>query len=311
MCIRDSNGSSCGVLAAVAACTRWGDEVLVARNSHKSLYNALYQNNLQAHYLCPEQIPGFQAAGGITAQMVKHALQKHPNVKLIAITSPTYEGVVSDVKAIAYAAHARGIPLLVDEAHGAHLGLADGFPGGAVQAGADLVVQSVHKTLPSLTQTAVLHLNGSLVSPVSVSYTHLVLSIGAGYIFYRLFNKFQARYQKDMRRFVIIAFVFCLILAYCAESLFGVADITGAYIAGVLISNTQRTKYIAARFDTLSYILLSPIFFASIGLKVSLPSMTGTIILFAVLLMIVAVLTKVIGCGLGAKLCKMTNMRCV
>lgn len=162
------NGSSCGVLSAVAACTKWGDEVLIARNSHKSLYNALYQNNLQAHYLCPEQIPGFQAAGGITAQMVEHALQKHPNVKLIAITSPTYEGVVSDVKAIAYAAHARGIPLLVDEAHGAHLGLADGFPGGAVQAGADLVVQSVHKTLPSLTQTAVLHLNGSLVSPVSV-----------------------------------------------------------------------------------------------------------------------------------------------
>lgn len=138
-----------------------------------------------------------------------------------------------------------------------------------------------------------------------------VLSIGAGYIFYRLFNKFQARYQKDMRRFVIIAFVFCLILAYCAESLFGVADITGAYIAGVLISNTQRTKYIAARFDTLSYILLSPIFFASIGLKVSLPSMTGTIILFSVLLMIVAVLTKVIGCGLGAKLCRMTNLECL
>ena len=100
--------------------------------------------------------------------MVERALQKHPNVKLVAVTSPTYEGVISDVKAIACAAHARGIPLLVDEAHGAHLGLADGFPGGAVQAGADLVVQSVHKTLPSLTQTAVLHLNGSLVSPVSV-----------------------------------------------------------------------------------------------------------------------------------------------
>ena len=78
-----------------------------------------------------------------------------------------------------------------------------------------------------------------------------------------------------------------------------------------MISNTQRTKYIAARFDTLSYILLSPIFFASIGLKVSLPSMTGTIILFAVLLMVVAVLTKIVGCGLGAKLCHMTNQECL
>ena len=129
-----------------------------------------------------------------------------------------------------------------------------------------------------------------------------ILSLGAGYVFYRLFNKFQARYQKDMRRFVIIAFVFCLFLAYCAESFFGVADITGAYIAGVLISNTQRTKYIAARFDTLSYILLSPIFFARIGLNVSLQSMKGTIILFAVLLMVIAVLTNIIGCGLGENL---------
>ncbi|HIU32574.1 MAG TPA: cation:proton antiporter [Candidatus Caccousia avistercoris] len=138
-----------------------------------------------------------------------------------------------------------------------------------------------------------------------------LLALGAGYVFYRLFNRFQARYQRDMRRFVIIAFVFCLFLSYCAEEFFGVADITGAYIAGVLISNTQRTKYIAARFDTLSYILLSPIFFASIGLKVSLPSMTGSIILFSVLLMLVAILSKIVGCGLGAKLCHFTNKECV
>lgn len=162
------NGSSCGVLAGIAACTQWGDEVLVSRNSHKSLYHALYQNNLFPHYLCPEIIPGFEAAGGITPQAMETALREHPNVKLVAITSPTYEGVISDVKAIADLVHEKGIPLLVDEAHGAHLGFAPGFPKSAVQCGADLVVQSLHKTLPSLTQTAVLHLNGSLVQPAAV-----------------------------------------------------------------------------------------------------------------------------------------------
>lgn len=125
-----------------------------------------------------------------------------------------------------------------------------------------------------------------------------------GMIFYFLYKKWTSSYKKDMRRFVIVAFAFCLFMAFCAERFFGVADITGAYIAGVVISNTKSVKYIASRFDTLSYMLLSPIFFASIGLKVVLPQMTKAIILFAVVLVIVAVLTKVIGCGLGARACR-------
>lgn len=128
-----------------------------------------------------------------------------------------------------------------------------------------------------------------------------------GYLFYKFFNWYCGRYSKDMRRFVILAFVFCLLLSFCAEEFFGVADITGAFIAGLIISNTQRSKYIMSRFETLSYILLSPIFFASIGIKVSLPAMTGTIIVFTVLLTIIAIISKIIGCGLGAKLCKFTN----
>lgn len=131
-----------------------------------------------------------------------------------------------------------------------------------------------------------------------------------GVAFYFLFNKLQKHYNKDMRRFVILAFVFCLLLSYCAERFFGVADITGAFIAGLAVSNTQRTTYIASRFETVSYVLLSPVFFASIGLKVELPNMTPSIILFSVLLVVVAILTKIIGCGLGAKLCRYTNAEC-
>lgn len=130
-----------------------------------------------------------------------------------------------------------------------------------------------------------------------------VVAVIAGLIFYKLFKLWTDRYKKDMRRFVIVAFVFCLILSYVAEEFFGVADITGSFIAGLIISNTQKTKYIASRFSTLSYMLLSPMFFASIGLKVSLPEMTTAIIVFSVVLVIVACLTKVVGCGLGALLC--------
>lgn len=138
-----------------------------------------------------------------------------------------------------------------------------------------------------------------------------IFSIPVGILFFYGFRKWTELYQKDMRRFTIIAFVFCLVMSYVAERFFGVADITGAYIAGLIISNSQRSKYIASRFDTLSYMLISPIFFASVGLKVQIPSMSGTIILFAVILTIVASITKIVGCGLGAKISKYSNKEAV
>lgn len=122
-----------------------------------------------------------------------------------------------------------------------------------------------------------------------------------GFLFHKIFVKWIDRYSKDMRRFVIVSFVFCLLLAFIAEEFFGVADITGAFIAGLIISNTKRTRYINARFETLSYILLSPIFFASVGIKVELTTMSILIVLFTLLLLIAAVSSKVIGCFLGAK----------
>jgi Kef-type K+ transport system membrane component KefB len=138
-----------------------------------------------------------------------------------------------------------------------------------------------------------------------------VLAVIVGIIFNKLFTKWSGAAEKDLRRHVIISFVFCLILAYVAEEFFGVADITGAFVAGLAISSTPRSEYITHRFDTLSYMLLAPVFFASIGLKVSIPEMTGELILFTVLLCIVAVITKVIGCGIGAKICKFSNKEAV
>ena len=134
-----------------------------------------------------------------------------------------------------------------------------------------------------------------------------IFAIIACYLFHILYAKWTST-KKDLRRYAITAFAFCLLLSFCAEFFFGVADITGAYIAGLAIAKTPKTEYVTKRFDTLSCLLLSPIFFASIGLKVNLSGMTSSIWIFAIILTIVAVLTKILGCGLGAKMFRFSNI---
>ncbi len=137
-----------------------------------------------------------------------------------------------------------------------------------------------------------------------------VFAIVVGYLFYRGYKYWMSQADRMRHRHVIIAFVFCLLMAYVAEHLFGVADITGAYIAGLIISNTERSEYLQEKYDILSYLLLSPVFFANIGISVELPKMTPTIILFTLIFVIVAVLTKIVGCGLGAKMCGYQPHQC-
>ena len=129
------------------------------------------------------------------------------------------------------------------------------------------------------------------------------VSMVIGLAAHKLIEKWFDRYEKVHRRFSILSFAFCLLFAYCAEEFFGVADITGAFIAGLIISGTSRSSYVKMRIETLSYLLISPVFFASIGLKFVLPEMTTSILIFSVLLLVISVLSKILGCGLGAKLC--------
>lgn len=133
------------------------------------------------------------------------------------------------------------------------------------------------------------------------------LSVVVGLLLHRSIEKWMNAYGRDRKRFAIILFAFCLIYSYLAERFFGVADITGAFIAGLVISNTTRATYVTSRCETISYMLLSPVFFASIGVKVEIPEMNASILLFGVLLLIIAVASKVVGCGLGARLCRYTN----
>lgn len=133
----------------------------------------------------------------------------------------------------------------------------------------------------------------------------------AGFIFSKAMEHSMNRYNMDLRRFVILSFVFCLLLSFCAEHFFGVADITGAFMAGLVLSNTPRKHYIMNRFETTAYMLLSPIFFASIGIKVIVPEMTPALIALSIALVIIAMITKVLGCGIGAKICRYTTKEAI
>ena len=140
---------------------------------------------------------------------------------------------------------------------------------------------------------------------------YFIFVIGVGVIVYKLFDTWMKYENGDKRRFITAALVFCLLLSYISEEIFGVADITGAFIAGLIISNVYRKEYVARRLDIISYSLLSQVFFASIGLKVALDNMSIGIVFFVITLTIVAILTQTIGAGIGAKICKFSNRECI
>lgn len=158
------NGSTCGILAAISSATDMRDTILIARNCHKSVYNAALLKELNLRYIYPNRIAEYDIADAVSPYDVKTALEACPECKAVIITSPTYEGIVSDIKEISSIVHEKGKILIVDEAHGAHFGLAQGMPENAVRQGADIVIHSLHKTLPSMTQTAILHVNGPRIN---------------------------------------------------------------------------------------------------------------------------------------------------
>ena len=155
------NGSSAGNLAAIRAMTKKGDKIIVARNCHKSVYNAIELFQLKPVYILPDYDEEYGIFASINAKKLKKIIEENQDASLVVITSPSYEGVISDIEKISEICHKNNIPLMVDEAHGAHLFL-EGKS--ALNKGADIVVNSLHKTLPSLTQTAIINIQGNLVN---------------------------------------------------------------------------------------------------------------------------------------------------
>lgn len=151
-------------------------------------------------------------------------------------------------------------------------------------------------------------MSDSSVSPGTVCLKILgffVFTVAVGFVVYGIFKKISVNHATS-RRVAVWALAFCFIMAYCAEHFFGVADITGAYFAGVILCNvTNSRQFVAKKVTAASYLVFSPVFFAGIGLKTDLSGITPGIIVFALVLAAAAVLTKVVGCGIGARLCKM------
>ena len=221
------NGSTVGILSAVLGCTQRGYKILMARNCHKSVYHAVYMNELEAEYLYPvfdrelngevrpEDVQRILEEERIIAEKGKRTnsemkkrvnserekrtdseMKKRVNsekktrissekekIRAVVITSPTYDGVVSDVARIAEIVHAYGIPLIVDEAHGAHFGFHPYFPENSNVKGADVVIHSIHKTLPALTQTALIHMNGIFADREKIKkYLHILQTSSPSYI---------------------------------------------------------------------------------------------------------------------------------
>ena len=232
------NGSTCGILSAICGCTKSGGKILMARNCHKAAYHGAMLHHLDVEYLYPEYLEGYGMNGGIRAEDVRNALERNKKrevikmehtygdtlsslcgkreekIQAVLIVSPTYEGIVSDIQAIADVVHEYGIPLIVDEAHGAHLPFAykedrkivlhheqddlcresdkfceeqrwiSKFPKSALECGADVVIQSLHKTLPSFTQTAIMHIKDGFVKRRNIErYLGMFQSSSPSYVF--------------------------------------------------------------------------------------------------------------------------------
>lgn len=179
------NGSSCGILSAISGAVKNGGTILMSRNCHKSAFHGVFLNQLNVKYIYPQFMPEFGLQGGIMAVDVEELLKRYPEIEAVLVVSPTYDGVVSDIKAIAQVVHKFGLPLIVDEAHGAHFsfGKDHGFPVSALDLGADIVIQSLHKTLPSLTQTALLHVRKGFIDMERLDrYIHMYQTSSPSYV---------------------------------------------------------------------------------------------------------------------------------
>ena len=177
------NGSTAGIMSAILGCVDRGGKLLVARNCHKSVYHAMELGGLEPVYLYPEFDTTWEINGVIEPGQIKAALEADSEIQAVMLVSPTYDGVVSDIRTIAEIVHSYRIPLIVDEAHGAHFGFHPYFPENSNRCGADVVIHSLHKTLPALTQTAVLHINGTIAKEEQIwHYLNMLQTSSPSYI---------------------------------------------------------------------------------------------------------------------------------
>ncbi|HSH36936.1 aminotransferase class I/II-fold pyridoxal phosphate-dependent enzyme [Schnuerera sp.] len=189
------NGTTGGIYIALGGITNPGDKILIQRDSHKSIYNGAILNRLDIEYIHSNYNKSYGIFTGVDPYIIEEKLKKDQKIKIVILKYPNYYGICSNIKRIAKIVHKYGRILLVDEAHGSHFAFSDQLPTPALKAGADIVVQSIHKTLPSFTQTSMIHVGSnrvdiekiktmsSLYQTTSPSYLFMTsLEIARGYM---------------------------------------------------------------------------------------------------------------------------------
>ncbi|MEL6496772.1 MAG: aminotransferase class I/II-fold pyridoxal phosphate-dependent enzyme [Cyanobacteria bacterium J06623_7] len=177
------NGSSCGIIAAILATCGMGEKIILPRNIHQSAIAGLILSGAIPIFVNPEYDIQHGLTYNVSLAAVERALEQHPDTKAVMMLHPTYQGICGDLRAIADLTHQYNIPLLVDEAHGAHFAFHADLPPSAIDLGADLTVQSIHKTLSSLTQSSMLHIKGDRVCSQKISKAlQLVQSTSPSYL---------------------------------------------------------------------------------------------------------------------------------
>ena len=165
------NGSTVGNLAMVYATCGAGDIVIVQRNAHKSVFHAIELTGATPVFVSPSWDNDSRTVGPVKVAQIKGALKLYPKAKAVILTYPTYYGVTgTDLEEIITICHTHEVPVLVDEAHGAHFVIGDPFPRSALEMGADVVVHSAHKTLPAMTMASFLHVRSDLIQPERIAH---------------------------------------------------------------------------------------------------------------------------------------------
>ena len=178
------NGTTVGNLAMIYATCQFGEQIIVQRNAHKSIFHAIELVGAEPIFVAPEWDERTKTASYVSLEVIDKAIQQYPMAKAVVLTYPSYYGVASsNLQRIIDLCHMNNIPVLVDEAHGAHFRVNKGFPKSALMCGADVVVQSAHKTLPALTMGSFLHFNSKLVKLGKINkYLRMLQSSSPSYL---------------------------------------------------------------------------------------------------------------------------------
>ena len=196
------NGSTCGIQAAILSTCSPGEKILVNRDCHQSAINAFILGDINPIYIKGSICEDTYTIKGVNEQDVLDAIDNNSDIKVLMLTYPSYYGMVFDLEKICTYAHEKGIVVIVDEAHGAHLGLSDKLPKSALEQGADIVIQSIHKTLPSFTQSSIIHVQGDLIDKKNLErFLKIVQSSSPSYVMMASLEiaiDIYDRYGKDL-----------------------------------------------------------------------------------------------------------------